>query len=71
MENDLIKPASMGSWKENPLRPTFLKEFLRQQATAVDRGEAFNVIYLDFVEAFDKVPHRWLVRKITAHGLSG
>jgi ribonuclease P/MRP protein subunit RPP40 len=38
---------------------------------AVDRGEAFDVVYLDFAKAFDKVPHERLVKKIRAHGVCG
>jgi len=30
-----------------------------------------DVIYLDFVKAFDKVPHQRLLDKIEAHGIHG
>jgi hypothetical protein len=33
---------------------TNLLEFLEQATAAVDRGEAFDIIYLDFAKAFDK-----------------
>ena len=30
-----------------------------------------DIIYLDFQKAFDKVPHRRLVKKLAAHGICG
>ena len=30
-----------------------------------------DVIYLDFQKAFDKVPHRRLLNKLSAHGVNG
>ena len=32
---------------------------------------AVDVVYLDFSKAFDKVPHRRLVKKFKAHGIAG
>ncbi len=40
-------------------------------ALTVDRGYAFDVVYLDFVKAFNKVPHQRLLEKIRAHGITG
>jgi len=37
----------------------------------LDLGYPVNVIYLDFQKAFDKVPHRRLLLKLEAHGISG
>ena len=36
----------------------------------LDKRMAVNVLYLDFAKAFDKIPHRRLVEKMRAHGLS-
>ena len=30
-----------------------------------------DIIYLDFQKAFDKVPHKRLLHKLTAHGIRG
>ena len=49
---------------------TNLLEFLEYVTDAVDQGKPVDVIYLDFQKAFDKVPHRRLLAKLTAHGLS-
>ena len=35
----------------------------------IDKGYPVDVIYLDFQKAFDKVPHRRLMHKLTAHGI--
>jgi hypothetical protein len=37
---------------------------------AKDRGKSVDIIYLDFSKAFDKVPHRKLVAKLRAKGVS-
>jgi predicted O-methyltransferase YrrM len=50
---------------------TNLLEFLERATAAVDRGEAFDVVYLDFAKAFNKVPHERLVKKLRAHGVCG
>ena len=38
---------------------------------ALDKGDAIDVIYLDFRKAFDSVPHKRLLRKLDAYGISG
>jgi hypothetical protein len=39
--------------------------------TVVDGGAGFDIIYLDFAKAFDKVPIKRLLKKVRAHGISG
>jgi hypothetical protein len=36
----------------------------------LDKGGVLNVIYMDFMKAFDKVPHVRLLQKMKAYGLS-
>ena len=45
----------------------FMKEVTRE----MDNGNSVDAIYLDFAKAFDKVPHKRLVRKLDAHGITG
>ena len=42
---------------------TQLLEFLEDLTKALDNGKDVDVIYLDFCKAFDKVPHRRLLKK--------
>jgi len=37
----------------------------------IDRGYPVDIIYLDFQKAFDKVPHKRLLMKLAAHGITG
>ncbi len=46
-------------------------EFLEKATAAIDRGDAFEVVYLDLAKAFDKVPHERLLKKLRAHGING
>ena len=36
-----------------------------------DQGGTIDVIYCDFMKAFDKVPHRRLIHKVKQHGIAG
>ena len=38
---------------------------------AVDNGKSYDIIYLDFSKAFDKVPHERLLKKVAAYGIRG
>ena len=50
---------------------TQLLEFLEDLTQALDNGKDVDVIYLDFCKAFDKVPHRGLLKKLWAYGIRG
>jgi hypothetical protein len=68
--NGLIGNSQHGFMKGKSCT-TNLLEFLEVATTAVDRGEAFDIIYLDFAKAFDKVPHQRLLKKLEANGVTG
>ena len=48
-----------------------LLSFLEKVTEAADRGEAMDIVFLDFAKAFDKVPTQRLLRKVRAHGIAG
>ena len=50
---------------------TQLLEYLEDLTEALDQGEDVDIIYLDFSKAFDKLPHRKLMKKIWGYGIRG
>ena len=48
-----------------------LLEFFEEVTKILDKGEAVDLVYLDFAKTFDKVPHHRLFKKLEAHGLGG
>ena len=50
---------------------TNLISFYVKVTHLVDEGQAVDVVYLDFSEAFDTVLHNILMEKLAAHGLDG
>ena len=45
--------------------------FLEEVTYYIDKGYPVDVIYLDFSKSFDTVPHRRLISKLTAQGITG
>ena len=37
----------------------------------IDQGGTLDAIYCDFMKAFDKVPHKRLVYKVSKYGIKG
>ena len=50
---------------------TNLLEYLEELTRLVDQGHSVDIVYLDFAKAFDKVPHRRLIKKCEGLGISG
>jgi Reverse transcriptase (RNA-dependent DNA polymerase) len=50
---------------------TNLLTFFEDVTDYVDKANAVDVIYLDFQKAFDKVPHKRLLRKVQSLGING
>ena len=46
-------------------------EYLEKLTEFLDRGENFDIIYLDFAKAFDSVPKERLLRKLEGVGVRG
>ena len=69
-ENDLFSKAQHGFIKGKAC-VTQLLEFLEDISQAIDNGEDVDVVYLDFCKAFDKVPHKRLLKKLHGYGIRG
>jgi len=67
-DNKGIGPSQHGFMKGRSCL-TNLIFFYDQMTRLVGEGKAVDVIYLDFNEAFDTVPHSILLEKLAAHGL--
>jgi retron-type reverse transcriptase len=50
---------------------TNLLEFMEVVTKEADAGKAVDIVYLDFAKAFDKVPHKRLIAKLSAAGIRG
>ena len=37
----------------------------------IDQGHSVDILYMDFQKAFDSVPHRRLLKKMKAYGITG
>ena len=48
---------------------TSLIGFFEEVTKHVDEGRAVDVVYTDFSNAFDKVPHGRLIQKVKRHGI--
>jgi hypothetical protein len=69
-KQELIKETQHGFVKRR-LCLTNLLEFLEFVTDYVHQGYPIDVIYLDFQKAFDKVPHRRLMKKVDVLGIAG
>ena len=69
-EHQLVRYSQHGFSKGKSCL-TNLLSFYRNVFETIDRGDKYDVVYLDFSKAFDKVPHRRLLSKVKAHGIGG
>ncbi len=67
--NGLIKDSQQG-FKPGRSCTTNLITFLEKATLAKNNGKPIDVVYLDFSKAFDKVPHRRLLRKMEGKKIS-
>ena len=68
--HDLLTPKQHG-FIAGRSTVTQLLVYLDKCADMVARGSVVDSIYLDFQKAFDTVPHRRLMKKLEAYGISG
>jgi len=68
-KNNLISPNQFGfvSGRSTALQ---LLKVVDEWTNVLDEGGEVHCIYMDFMKAFDKVPHKRLVSKLKAYGIS-
>ena len=67
-ENDIVTREQHG-FVSGRSCITHLLEVMDSWTEVVDEGGSVDVIYTDFQKAFDSVPHRQLMRKVSAFGI--
>src|SRR6218665_3236690 len=68
--NKLIKISQHGFMKGRSCL-TNLLDFFEEVYDELDTNNQVDLMYLDFAKAFDKVPHKRLIRKMQACGIQG
>ena len=67
--NNLIKPTQHGFLKGRSCLTNLLL-YLEKITKSLDDGYPVDAVYLDFTKAFDKVPHKRLLKKLEVNGIS-
>ena len=70
IRNNLINNSQHGFMSDRSTQ-TNLIEFLDWITNEIDKGEAVDIVYLDFSKAFDKISHIKLIKKLHAKGVRG
>ena len=65
-ENNFFSPEQHG-FISGKSCTTQLLEFSEYFTEALDNGKDIDEVYLDFCKAFDKVPHKRLLKKLLAY----
>jgi hypothetical protein len=71
LQRNNIISKSQHSFTRGRSCATNLLEFMEPVTKAADEGKAMDIVYLDFAKAFDKVPVRHLIAKLSAAGIRG
>ena len=71
VETEKVLTNAQHGFRSGRSPQTNLIEFFNQATKWIDEGKPFDVIYLDFSKAFDKVSHAKLVEKLEAAGIVG
>ena len=67
--NNMIKDSQHG-FRSGRSCLTNLLYFLEDVTKTLDEGGSVDVVYLDFSKAFDKVPHKRLITKLSRYNIS-
>ena len=70
LENKLLSPKQFG-FLSGRCTTTQLLNYLNKCIGKMVNGEVVDCIYLDFAKAFDTVPHKRLLNKLKAYGITG
>ncbi len=68
--NNLLNPSQHG-FMPGKSCTTNLLEFMEKTTKVIDAGLPFDVFFLDFAKAFNKVPRERLLEKLRAHKVRG
>ena len=69
-QHNLINDTQTGFLPKRSCQTNLLL-YLELLTSCIDKGLDIDVLYLDFAKAFDKVPHKRLLKKVQAHGVCG
>ena len=69
--NNLFSNRQFGFISGRSTSLQLLNDYVLDQWTeALDNNETIDAIYMDFMKAFDKVPHKRLIHKLRSYGIS-
>ena len=71
LETNNLLNSSQHGFRPGRSCTTNLLEFLETVTKKIDEGKPMDLLYLDFTQAFDKVPRKRLIMKLKAHGIKG
>ena len=71
MENNGFFSKCQHGFRRHRSCVTQLLEVLNNLTEWIENSENIDIIYLDFCKAFDSVPHKRLLNKLKAYGISG
>ena len=69
IKNDLYSKKQFGFISGRSITLQLLL-VMEEWTEILDKCEAIDTIYMDFMKAFDKVPHKRLITKLESYGLS-
>ena len=70
LANDLLSDHQHGFVPGRSCSTQLLK-VIDEWTNALDQGQPLDVVYLDFAKAFDSVPHKRLLCKLSGYGIRG